>query len=439
MNDMLTPILIIATLILLNALFVAAEFAIVGASRAAIERRAAEGDRMARWVHMILENPRRQDRFIATAQLGITIASLALGMYGEQRVAYRLEPHLEWMGHHRYLAAHTVASVIAVAILTYFHIVVGEMVPKSLALQSAERTVLWITPIMYAVRTALFPLVVALNGLGNTVLRLFGIDRQAESTEHLYSPEELAVLVEESEEGGQLRADAGQMLRDLFAFGDLLAREAMVPRVKVTGIPLGATPDEFRRIASQHPHTRYPVFEEDLDHVVGLVHIKTLLRLVDARRPVRNEDVLPLPYIPETAPLDTVLETLRSQNSPMALVIDEHGGTAGVITLEDLFEEVAGEIPEGFEIPHIYRDGAGQLHVAGTVRIEEVGEALHMVLEHEEVDSVSGLVMTLLGHPPQVGDVVEFDHVRFEVVSVDRHAVRECIVSPLIPPEVAES
>jgi CBS domain containing-hemolysin-like protein len=308
------------------------------------------------------------------------------------------------------------------------------MVPKSLALQRAEQTVLWITPIMYTVRTAFYPLVIGLNGLGNFVLRRFGIDRQAESSEHLYSPEELALLVEESEEGGELRADAGQMLRDLFAFGDLRAREAMVPRVKVTGIPIGATPDEVRHTVSLHPHTRFPVFEDDLDHIVGIVHIKGLLRLVDKRLPVRLEDVQPVPYVPETAPLDAVLETLRSQHAPMALVLDEHGGTAGVITLEDLFEEVAGEIPEGAEASQIFYDPAGRLHVAGTVRIEEVGEALGIVLEHEEVDSISGLVMTLLGHPPEVGDVVEYDHVRIEVVSIERHAVRECMVTPIPEP-----
>jgi CBS domain containing-hemolysin-like protein len=435
---MLIPFLIITALILLNGLFVAAEFAIVGASRTAIERRASQGDRMAQWVHMILEDPRRQDRYIATAQLGITIASLALGMYGEQRLSGWLATHLEWMGSIRWIAAHTVASVVAVAILTYFHIVIGEMVPKSLALQSAERTVLWITPIMYAVRTTFYPFVVALNGIGNFVLRRFGIDRQEESSERLYSPEELSLLVEESEEGGQLRADASRMLQDLFAFGDLTAREAMVPRVKVTGIPLGAHPDEVRHIVSRHPHTRYPVFEEDLDHIVGIVHIKHLLRLVDRRMPVKSEDIQPVPYVPETEPLDDVLEKLRSQHAPLALVLDEHGGTAGVITLEDLFEEVAGEIPEGAETPRLFYDPANRLHVAGTVRIEEVGEAMGIVLEHEEVDSVSGLVMTLLGHPPQVGDVVEYDHVRFEVVAVDRHAVRECVVTPLSPSEESE-
>jgi CBS domain containing-hemolysin-like protein len=433
---MLIPILIITLLILLNGLFVAAEFAIVGAPRAAIERRAKQGDYMAQWVYAILQDARRQDRYIATAQLGITIASLALGMYGEQRLSVWLAEHLEWLeSTTRWITAHTVASVLAVAILTYFHIVVGEMVPKSLALQSAERTVLWITPIMYAIRTAFYPLVVALNGIGNFVLKRFGIDRQEESSEHLYSPEELALLVEESEEGGQLRADASQMLQDLFAFGDTRAREAMVPRVKVTGIPVGAQPDEVRRIVSGTPHTRYPVFEEDLDHVIGIVHIKDLLRLVDAKLPVKAENLQPVPDVPETAALDDVLARLRAQKAPMALVLDEHGGTAGVITLEDLFEEVAGEIPEGAEASSVSYDSAGRLHVAGTVSIEDVGDALGVVLEHEEVDSVSGLVMTLLGHPPQVGDVVEYDHVRFEVVAVDRHAVRECVVSPVPEPE----
>jgi CBS domain containing-hemolysin-like protein len=432
--DVLAPILIVVVLILLNALFVAAEFAIVGAPRTAIERRAKQGQRMARTVHQILQDPRQQDRYIATAQLGITVASLGLGMYGEHALADWISAHLEALGASRWIAAHSVASVVAVAILTYFHIVVGEMVPKSIALQSAERTVLWITPLMLAIKTATLPLVIGLNALGNLLLKWAGIDRQAGSKDHLYSPEELALIVEESEEGGLLRAEAGQMLRDLFAFGDLTAREAMAPRVKVAGIPLGATPEDVRAIVLRHPHTRYPVYEGDLDHIAGLVHIKELRRLLGAGQPVRVEGLRTPPYVPETAPLDTVLATLRGQSAQMAIVLDEHGGTAGVITLEDLFDEVAGEIPEGFEPQPLYRDVAGRLHVAGTVRIAEVGEALDLELEHPEVDSVSGLVMTLLGHPPQVGDAVEYDHVRFEVVAIDRHAVRECIVTPLAPP-----
>ncbi len=428
--DSLTPILITTVLILLNGLFVAAEFAIVGAPRAAIERRAKLGQRLAQIVHQILEDPRRQDRYIATAQLGITLASVGLAMYGEHVLAHWLQERFDGIGIGAW--PHAIASVLAVIILTYFHVVIGEMIPKSLALQRAERTVLWITPLMLAIKAALYPFVVSLNSFGNTVLTFIGIDRQHASTEHLYSPEELAMIVEESQEGGLLREDAGQILRDLFAFGDLSAREAMVPRVKVGGIPLGASAIETRRIVSNNPHTRYPVYEGDLDHIVGMVHIKDLLRLATAARPVDESAIRPIPLVPATAPLDDVLAALRSQSAQMAVVLDEHGGTAGIITLEDLFDEVAGEIPEDAAEPRpISRDARDRLHVAGTVRIEEVGKALGIELEHPDVDSVSGLVMTLLGHPPQIGDAVDWDHVRFEVVAIDRHAVRECIVTPL--------
>lgn len=316
------------------------------------------------------------------------------------------------------------------AVLTYFHIVIGEMIPKSLALQSAERTVLWITPVMLAIRTALFPFVVVLNAVGNGLLRLVGVDRREASTDHLYSPEELALVVEESQAGGLLRQDAGQVVRDLFAFGDTTAREAMVPRVQVGGVALGSTPDQVRLIVAAVPHTRYPVFDGDLDHIVGQVHIKELLDAVEHGQSVTTAMVRPVPFIPETAPLDRVLATLRKQASQMAAVFDEHGGTAGIITLEDLFDEVAGEIqdaPTGQQ--RIVRDASGGLRVAGTVRIEEVGEALGVVLEHPDVDSVSGLVLAQLGHLPAVGDAVEYDHVRFEVTAVQRRGVRECLVS----------
>jgi CBS domain containing-hemolysin-like protein len=384
-------------------------------------------------VHAILESPQRQDRFIATAQLGITLASLGLGMYGEHVLAEWILHRFEAVG---WGAAHTIASIISVAILTYFHIVVGEMIPKSLALQSAERTSLWITPLMLTIRTALFPFVVTLNAAGNRMLRLVGIDRRRESAERLYSPEELALIVEESEAGGLLRAEAGQMLRELFAFSDRTAREAMVPRVRVGGIHVGAGPQEVRSLVDAFPHTRFPVFEEDLDHIIGHVHIKDLLKLAEAGQPVSAADVRPVPFVPETATLDVVLAELRQQASQMAVVFDEHGGTAGIITLEDVFDEVAGEIQdEPAEVPNIVDEGHGFWRVAGTVRIDQVGAALGCELEHPEVDSVSGLVLTLLGHPPEVGDVVEYDHVRFEVTAVHGLGVEECRVSHAAPRE----
>ncbi len=239
----MTPFLIVTALILLNGVFVAAEFAIVGAPRAAIDARAAAGNRLARLVQSVLRSPRKQDHYIATAQLGITAASLGLGMYGEHVLADWMLRAFGHAGLPEWIFSHATASVVAVAVLTYFHIVIGEMVPKSLALQQAETLALWITPPMLWTKNILFPLVVSLNTLGNAVLKIFGVDRQAQNAEHYYTPEELQLIVQESEELGALRAESGQMLQELFEFGDLTAGQAMVPRVRISGVPVGATPD----------------------------------------------------------------------------------------------------------------------------------------------------------------------------------------------------
>ncbi len=425
------PLLIIAGLILLNALFVAAEFAFVGAPRTSIERRAARGDRGALRVRAILRVPRNQDRYLATAQLGITLASLGLGMYGEHQVADWLAGPFEELGVGRVIAAHAVASVVAVALLTYLHIVLGEMVPKSLALQGAERAAVALAPVMTVVRILLYPLVIALNGIGNGILRLMGVSRQTGSVEQYHTAEELRFIVRESLDGGLLGRESGRVLQELLEFGDLTAGEVMVPRVRIEGIPLEATSAELADVLWTSPHTRYPVYREDLDEVLGILHVKDVLRLVLSGRSVAESDVRTIPYLPETAHLDTVLTAMRQESTQLAIVLDEHGGTAGLLTIEDLFEEVVGEIEEETEAPQSWVDDEGRLHVAGTVRVEEVGEFFDSVLEHEEVDTVSGLVLMLLDRPPEVGDVVSYDGVAFEVVAVEGHGVAECVVTPL--------
>jgi CBS domain containing-hemolysin-like protein len=421
--------LIIAALILLNGIFVAAEFAIVGAPRAAIERRAAGGDALARAVHRVLEDPRQQDRYIATAQLGITVASLGLGMYGEHVLADGLYRRFGVSSLPQWLVSHGVASVIAVAILTYFHIVVGEMVPKSLALQYAEQVSRWITPPMIWTRNALFPVVVALNVLGNQVLKVFGVNRQAQNADHYYTSEELQLIVQESEDLGVIRAESGQMLQELFEFGGLTAGEVMVPRVRLTGIQLGRVPKQIRELLSLAPHTRYPIYERDLDHIIGMVHIKDLLRVLLRDEVITRAHARPLPLVPETAELDSVLSTMRRERTQMVIVIDEHGGTAGAVTLQDLFEEVVGDIEEGpAGSPQVYRDAQDRLRVPGTMRLDDLGQKFDLELEHEDVDSVSGLVLTLLGRPPRVRDTVRYDRLQFEVTAVKGHGVEECAV-----------
>ncbi len=421
--------LIITALILLNAIFVAAEFAIVGAPKTSIDKKAADGNRLARVVQSVLRDPQKQDRYIATAQLGITVASLGLGMYGEHVLADGIYHFLGGSGGPAFLVSHTFASVVAVTILTYFHIVVGEMVPKSLALSRAETMALWITPPMLWTKNVLYPFVVGLNGLGNLTLRMMGVQRQVSHAERYYTPAELSLIVQESGELGALRTDSSQVLQELFEFGDLTADQVMVPRVRITGIALGATPDEIREVLGSSPHTRYPVFERDLDHIIGMIHIKDVLRLLLNNEPLAHDQARPLPLMPETAELDDVLDTMRRERTQMVVVLDEHGGTAGIVTLEDLFEEVVGEIAESpTDAPPFYRDATGRLRVPGTMRVDEVGQQFHLDLEHDEVDSVSGLVLTLLGRTPVVGDSVRYERLEFEVTAVKGHGVDECAV-----------
>lgn len=425
------PVMIIVLLILLNGIFVAAEFAIIGVPRAAIERRAVAGESSAALVQAILRDPLQQDRYIATAQLGITLASLGLGMYGEPILAHWFAEGLEELGTSRWIAAHTVASVLAISILTYFHIVLGEMVPKSLALMHAEGTALWITRPMRWTKFATYPLVIALNSLGTAILRAMGIERRLTSG-HYHTAEELQLIVEESEESGVLNPEAGQMLRELLELRERTAEEVMVPRVHVTGIPLGASPEELTAIITNTHHTRYPVFEGTLDQIIGLIHIKDVLRLLVANHSLRKEDLRPLSFVPETALVDAVLAAMRRAHTHMVVVIDEYGGTSGIVSIEDLCEEVVGEIEEepGTSVA-AFIDAQGNLHVPGIWRLDEVGEQLGMELSHEEVDTLGGLVLHLLGREPAVGDTVTYEDIHITVTALEGHGIKWCVlVSP---------
>lgn len=426
--EILSVLGIILLMVIANGLFVAAEFAIVGAPRASIDHQAAQGSRLAQRVARILADPKRQDRYIATTQVGISVASLGLGMYGEHVLAQWIAARLEPLETSRWIAAHVAASVIAVAFLTYLHIVLGEMVPKALALQRAERTVLYVSPAIQALETALLPLVVALNEIGNGLLRLMGVRRQERGADRYHTTEELQYIIEESHEGGQLRGEAGRILRDLFEFGDLTAGEVMVPRVQLVGIAVGTAPDELRAIVRAHAHTRYPVYLGDLDNIIGSLHIKQVLRHLVANQPVTARDARPLPYVPGPALLDEVLAAMRRHRAQMAVVMDQHGGTAGLITMEDLFEEVVGDIEEGQARSAIVREARGRLRVRGTVRLPEAAEALGCSLEHPKVTTVSGLVLLLVGRPAAVGDTVTWNDVRIEVTAVAGRGVGEALI-----------
>jgi CBS domain containing-hemolysin-like protein len=423
-------IAVIAALLAINALFVAAEFAIVGAPRTVIERLASEGSLRAAGVARIQRDPRLQDRYIATAQLGITMASLGLGMYGEAKLADWIASLFAFEAAPVWLASHALAGVIALIALTYLHIVLGEMVPKALALAGSERAVMWLVPTMFAAQLATYPVIAGLNRVANAILRLFGVDRRF-GAGLLHTPEELSYLVREAEQGGMLRSSAADVVDELLEFGQLNAREVMVPRVRIHGVEVGAALSELKEVVTLAPHARYPVYAHDLDHIVGMIHIREIARCVREGTGIRQADIRPIPFVPGSATLDTVLDAMSGASAQLAVVMDEHGGTDGILTTEDLFEEVIGDIqdPASAALPELYVAADGSQRASGTVRIEELGEEIGRPLEHEEVDTVSGLVLSLLDRPPRVGDRVRFRGVELEVLAVTGRGVGECRVS----------
>lgn len=416
-----------AAFLALNALFVAAEFALIGASRLTLDRLAAEGDTLAGRVARTVATPRRQDRYLATAQLGITIASLALGMFGEHAFAAYLETHA--------LVGAGVATAISLTVLTIAHIVVGEMLPKGIALQTPVAVARWAYWPMQATLILLYPFVVSLNALANAALRLVGVRRQDNVHEHLYTPEELQLIVEESEKGGTIGVESGKILQELLEFGDLTAAQVMVPRVRVIGIPVGSTPQDVSRVVREHRRTRYPIYEGNLDQIVGMLHVKDLLRAMLRDEPVTASGLRRIPVVPESATLDGVLATMQQAHAHMALVVDEHGGTAGIVSLEDLFEEVVGEIEEGQPSRRAVEPlEDGSVRVAGTLRLDELGQHFGLELGHEEVESVGGLILAQLDRIPAVGDVVEYEGLAFDVMTLSGRGVEAVRVRRVVAP-----
>ncbi len=424
----------IVLLVLLNALFVAAEFAPIAAPRAAIDALAQDGHRLARWLRPILHDANKMDRYIATVQLGITLATVALGMYGEHELATGLQ---RWLGDTGMglAASHGMATALALLGMTYVHVVVGEMVPKTVALASPVKVALWLTPFISLVSVLLFPLVFLIERASGLVLRLLRIDRNAAHVSRFYTSEDLHDVLDDSEEGGELSAESSQVLRDLLQFPERTAVEVMVPRVALIGVPVGATSAEVSDILRRSRHTRHPVFERDLDHIVGAIHVKRLYRdHLLGGAPVTRDSARPMPFVPETTRLDKVFDVMREHSVHVAFVMDEHGGTAGMITVEDLFEEIVGEIEEGGSTPPIVEHHDGGVLVAGTVRLDELGEHFDIEFEHDDADTVSGLVLLLLGRPARMGDRVEFAGLQFSVRAVANRGVRRCHVRRLAAP-----
>lgn len=438
-GTLLLPLAIILVLVLLNGFFVAAEFSIIGVRPSQVDQMVQEGVKEADRVQAVIDSPRRQDKYIATAQLGITIASLGLGMYGEPRIAEFIEPYLARLFNQdpTPVLVHTIGSVLALSLLTYLHIVVGEMVPKSIALVSPEKAVLRLSrPMRLSQRLLSIP-VRLLNAIGAGLLRLFQI-HPAEGHARLHSAEEIELIVTESAEFGLLLEEEEEMIRNIFDFSDRQVGQVMTPRPKVQAIPCGLPIDELLEIVTSSNHSRFPVYENDLDHVIGLLHLKDLVNQqlnnkgeFELRRILR-----PAPAVPEDQHVERLLAAFKRQRIHMAVVLDEFGGLAGIVTLEDLVEEIVGEVRDEFDFENepILELGPGELEVAGNFLVDDLAEYVYLAEEEDlpDVETVGGLIHTWLGRPPQVGDVVNAPSdrgVQFTVLDIDGLAVARVKIS----------
>jgi magnesium and cobalt exporter, CNNM family len=437
MSQVLVPIAIIGILILINGLFVAAEFSIVAVPVTRLAQLAEEGSKRAQSVISVIRNRDRQYRYIATAQVGITIASLMLGMYGEGVVADWFGRAFERLGGLAEPLVETLAVIFAVGILTYLHVVLGEMVPKSLALQAAEPTVLRLDGPMRWSGWLFRPLVVFLNGLGNRIVHLLGIP-PLDASERLYSPEELELIVDESFEGGLLESSEQLYIENIFDLHERTVGQVMTPRTRIVGIPVTASLDSAIRRLCETRQTRYPLYDGNLDQIVGTLHVKDIARLMiqGGDAPELGSLARPAVFIPESLTVEKVLLRFRREGLQMAIVIDEYGGTAGLATLEDLIEEVVGEIQDEFdqEIVPFEVLAPRVLRVRGDLILDELTQHFDLSLELPEVDTVGGLVMSILRRIPRTGDSVEYGGIKFTVETVRGLAVQTVIVRlPALP------
>lgn len=414
-------ILLALFLVFLNGVFVAAEFSFVKVRPTRLAQLVAEGDRRAGIAQQCINNI---DAYLSVCQLGITISSLGLGWLGEPVVAKLLEPLMYSFGISSPAAIHSFSFIIAFSLVTFMHVVFGELVPKSLAIQRAESVTLWLAAPMRLLYYLFYPGIVVFNGTANRILRFIGV-RPASEHEESHSEEELQMLVSASYKCGHLDKSEWRLLQNVFEFEKRVAREVMVPRPEVVFLDKGYSLEENMEIARKTGHTRFPLCEGDSDNVVGLVHIKDIFRLDTG---ASLEDVKrSIMMVPEGMPLDRLLKEFQQNHQHMALVVDEYGGTAGIITMENVLEELVGQIQDEFdeEAPQVSSEKEGSYLVDGRMLLEDAAKLFHLpVSDQEEYDTLGGFVFGKLGKRPRAGDVVELPEHRLEVVEMGGLRIR---------------
>jgi CBS domain containing-hemolysin-like protein len=425
-------------LVVLNGFFVASEFAIVKVRATRMQELARKGVRRASTATSAIA---RMDEYLSATQLGITLASLALGWIGEPAFARLFEPLLAGWGRLQSVVTHSLAATMAFLTITFLHIVIGELAPKSLAIQRTEATALWTAWPMLLFYRATYPVIWALNGGANLLLRLFGLS-PATDHERGHSEEEIRLILTQSQEKGILGRDQSRMLERVFEFAGRRVRQVMVPSVEVVFLDLHKSVEENLEIARRHKHTRYPLCDGTLERVVGIVHVKDLFwkhRELGSRLDLRLIK-RSVQFVPESASVQVALSHLKSSQNHLAVVIDEYGSVVGVVTLDNVLQELVGDIRDEFDwgaedlAPSIRRVDERRLVVHGRVLLDDLAGELGITIDDDENDTIGGHVMSLLGRSAEVGDeVLVADVFRVRVAGMKGLQIVELVFERVAP------
>lgn len=423
--DTALRLLVVLALVAANGFFVAAEFALVTARKTRIEALAAEGHWAAQAVHRALQDP---NRFISACQLGITMASLALGWVGEETIASLLEGPLHLVLPEGLVGftSHALAVPLAFAIITFLHITLGEQVPKMIALQLGEATALFTVQPTNLVGLVFRPFIALLYWFTDFILRILGMRWEAEHHQ-AYSIDDLKALMRSSRGANALTEDPGSLAERALDFSILLARHIMVPRTEMVAVAANVTLEKLRELMRRHEHSRYPVFEGSPDNIVGVLSAKHVVAFLPGPDSAASDGFdlrahmgVPL-FVPESMPAHRVLAALKQHRTHLAIVVDEYGATAGIITLRDLLDRIAGEVrdEEDVEPPQIQRLPDGSAIIDGLALLSDVQEEFRVKLNDGDYDTLGGFVFGRLGRRPVVGDTVEVAGYRFTIEEVD--------------------
>lgn len=419
----LLNLLLVLLLVLLNGFFVAAEFAMVKVRSSRIDALISEGNKRAGFARNLVDN---LDGYLSACQLGITLSSLGLGWIGEPAVAELFRPLFKSLGFNDVLI-HTVSFIIAFMIITILHIVLGELAPKTLAIRKSENITLWTAPPMILFYKLMYPFIWALNGLANQLLKLFGI---APATEHdsAHTEEEIRILMKESNKSGLIDNTELTLVDNIFEFVETTAREIMIPRTEMICLYTNLPYEENRKIALEQMKTRYPICEQDKDNIIGFIHIKDLLKSREAND--HHYMIRPIITVPESIQISTLLKMMQKKKTQIAILIDEYGGTSGLVTLEDIMEEIVGEIQDEFdeERSDIEQMGDHKYSINGLLLIEVANDYLGTDIESDDYDTIGGWLYAQIEIPPQKGQFVHYQDYTFKVDETENMRISRIIV-----------